>query len=180
MFRETLAQIYFNAFLVFIIESSNLMVHIILTIFFHSFSYLTVLITFWGIFLHTQHLTISLSQSFCIQVTFLDGSLVGLPSGVFQKIVFSLLYFLTCLNIIIVSFTLTCCLSFISSYCFIFWFRFSSFFARKCVIGKPPLLAVFLALFTNILLTNLQEKCSTWKWHVIESAVKLAFLLWSQ
>ena len=50
MFRETLPQIYFNAFLVFITESSNMTVHVISMRFFRSCSYLIVLTSFWGVF----------------------------------------------------------------------------------------------------------------------------------
>ena len=117
----------------FIIEFSNVTVHIISMIFFRSFSNLIVLITFWGVFS-----TYPARNNFTFRI-------IGYPSHFLRwiisrstirsfqkiKIVFPLLYFLTCPNMIIVSFTLTCFLSFISSCCFIFWFAFSSLFCQK-------------------------------------------------
>ena len=138
MFRETLPQIYFNAFLVFIIESSNMTVHII-SIFFLSFSYLIVLITFWGVFFRYPAHNSFIFRFIGYPSYFLRWIINGLFSGVFQNQK-SCFHFSTFWHAH--SLTLTCC--FITfSYMFVFWFEFSSFFTQECVIEKPPLGAVF-------------------------------------
>ena len=134
MFRETLPQIYFNAFLVFITESSNMTVHVISMRFFRSCSYLIVLTSFWGVFS-----TYPARNNFTFRIImypshFLRRIISSSAVQSFPKtIVFPFLYFLTCPNKIIVSFTFTCCLSFISSCCFIFWFGFSSFLPENAL-----------------------------------------------
>ena len=122
------------------------------------FILLVTLITFWGVFS-----TYPARNNFAFRIIvypshFLRWIISRSTVRSFPKIniVFPLLYFLTCPNIIIVSFTLTCCLCFISSCCFIFWFGFSSLFFQKMRYRKITTRSCFfLTLFTNVLLTNL-------------------------